>query len=66
MGIKDTAKHLFDRAAFNEAIQEFLSRKKEGSWQIIFKDQKEDISIIFHHRNQPDFHPKRVGEENGG
>ena len=47
--------HLFDRATFDEAIQEFLRKKEELA--DYFKDQKEDIfDYIPPQKNQPDFH----------
>ena len=47
-GGQDFAGHLFDRATFDEAIQEFLRKKEELA--DYFKDQKEDIFDIFHRR----------------
>ena len=58
-GGQDFAGHLFDRATFNEAIQEFLRKKEELA--DYFKDQKEDIfDYIPPQKTNQIFTPKRV------
>ncbi|MBU5889837.1 hypothetical protein JVV71_21245, partial [Vibrio cholerae O1] len=58
-GGQDFAGHLFDKATFDEAIQEFLRKKKELA--DYFKDQKEDIfDYIPPQKTNQIFTPKRV------
>ena len=58
-GGQDFAGHLFDRATFDEAIQEFLRKKEELA--DYFKDQKEDIfDYIPPQKTNQIFTPKRV------
>lgn len=58
-GGQDFAGHLFDRATFNESIQEFLRKKEELA--DYFKDQKEDIfDYIPPQKTNQIFTPKRV------
>ena len=58
-GGQDFAGHLFDRATFDEAIQEFLRKKTELS--NYFDDQKEDIfDYIPPQKTNQIFTPKRV------
>ncbi len=58
-GGQDFAGHLFDRATFDEAIQEFLRKKAELA--NYFDDQKEDIfDYIPPQKTNQIFTPKRV------
>ena len=58
-GGQDFTGHLFDRATFDEAIQEFLRKKEELA--DYFKDQKEDIfDYIPPQKTNQIFTPKRV------
>ena len=58
-GGQDFAGHLFDRATFDEAIQEFLRKKEELA--DYYKDQKEDIfDYIPPQKTNQIFTPKRL------